>query len=96
MINLLFFYYTNNGLENSYMPNRYGDYLYLFLLVVIGNLVILIPFYWNNYIIYREAIVMSLVYIFCKKYPNQEYMVFFVLKVKATYFIWVYFAMTCL
>ncbi len=96
MINLLFFYYTNNGLEAGYMPNRYGDYVYMILFVFLGNLLFLIPFSWNGFIILKEPFLMSLIYIFCKKNPNQQFVVFFVLSVKAMYFVWVYFAMTCL
>jgi len=70
MINLLFFYYTNNGLESSYLSNRYGDYVYLILFVFLGNLLFLIPFSWDSYIILKEPFLMSLIYIFCKKNPN--------------------------
>ncbi len=96
MINLLFFYYTNNGLEQSYLPNRYGDYLYLLLFCFVLNAIITVMFSWNSFVILKEAVVMSLIYIFCKKNPNQSFIVFFILKVKAMYFIWFYFAMTCL
>ena len=96
LMNLLFFYYTNNGLEASYTNNRYGDYLYLVLFVFLGNLLILIPLSFNDYIILREPFIMSLIYIYCKKNPNQSFMVFFILKVKAMYFIWFYMAMTAL
>ena len=70
LMNLLFFYYTNNGLEASFINNRYGDYLYLVLFVFLGNLLILIPFSYNDYIILREPFIMSLIYIYCKKNPN--------------------------
>ncbi len=96
MINLLFFYYTNNSLEASFSNNRYGDYLYLILFVFLGNLAILIPLSWNNFIVLREPFIMSLIYIYCKKNPTQSFLVFFILKIKAMYFIWFYFAMTAL
>lgn len=39
LTNLLFAYYTINGLETSFLPNRYGDFLYLILISFFGNYV---------------------------------------------------------
>lgn len=39
IMDLLFFYFTNNALESSYFPNRYGDYLYMLIFIIIGNYV---------------------------------------------------------
>jgi hypothetical protein len=39
ILNLLFFYNTNNFLESSFLPNRYGEYLLLFLFVLSLNYV---------------------------------------------------------
>ena len=38
-----------------------------------------------------ESFSFSLIYIFCKKYPNQIFGVLFILKMKAAYFPWFYF-----
>ena len=39
MTNLLFAYGTFNGLESTYLPNRYGDFLYMILISFFGNYV---------------------------------------------------------
>ena len=37
MANIVFVYYTLNGSESSFLPNRHGDFLYMILLLFIGN-----------------------------------------------------------
>ena len=37
LTNLLFAYYTLNGSESSYLPNRYGDFIYMLLILLFGN-----------------------------------------------------------
>lgn len=32
---------------------------------------------------------MSLTYIFCRKYPNAKIKLFFILEIKAMYFVWI-------
>lgn len=39
IINLVFFFFTNNALESSYIPNSYGGFIYLIILAYFGNLV---------------------------------------------------------
>lgn len=39
IMDLLFFYFTNNSLETSYFPNRYGDYMYMIFFIIFGNYV---------------------------------------------------------
>lgn len=39
---------------------------------------------------------MSITYIYCKMNPNQVFQVFYIIQVKANYFIFVYFFMTLL
>lgn len=39
IINLVFFFFTNNALESTYLPNNYGSFVYLVLLTYFGNLV---------------------------------------------------------
>lgn len=39
IMDLLFFYFTNNALETTYFPNRYGDYLYMLFFIIAGNYV---------------------------------------------------------
>lgn len=40
IINLVFFFFTNNALESSFFPNNYGGFVYLLIFVYLGNLVI--------------------------------------------------------
>lgn len=87
-MDLIFFYFTANQLETSYFPNRYGDFLYLLFFVIFGNLLIVVPFSFGTYVIIRKAVVLSLTYLFCRKYPNSTITVFFIIKMKAMYFIW--------
>lgn len=44
----------------------------------------------------RKALNLSLMYIFCKKNPNAKILVFFILSVKAQYFIWLQLGLTLL
>lgn len=46
--------------------------------------------FWNEYILLYESFAFSLIYIFCKKYPNQMFGVLFILRVKAAHFPWYY------
>ena len=39
IMNLMFFYNTNNFLEQHYLPNRYGEYLFLLCFVLLLNYV---------------------------------------------------------
>lgn len=39
IINLVFFFYTNNSLETSFLPNNYGDFVYMIIFAYFGNLV---------------------------------------------------------
>lgn len=94
IMDLIFFYFTNNSLEETFLPRRYGDYIYMLMFILLGNYLLIIPFSWNNYIIMRKALNLSLIYIYCKKNPNAKFAIFFILRVKAQYFIWFYFLMT--
>lgn len=40
IINLVFFFSTNNNLESSYLPNNYGAFVYMIIFVYLSNLVI--------------------------------------------------------
>lgn len=88
IMDLLFFYFTANQLETSYLPHRYGEFILLILYAIVGNYLIVIPFSWNNFVILRKALSLTLTYLFCRKYPNSSITVFFVIKLKAMYFIW--------
>ena len=88
IMQLIFFYYTSNALEKSYLPHRYGEFLYMLIFLFLGNYLITIPFSWNNYVIVRKSLTLSLTYLFCRKFPNSTIVVFFVIKLKAIYFIW--------
>ena len=92
---LIFFYYTNNPLEKSFM-SKYGEYLYMIFYVFVCNTIILILFSWNSYVILKEAFVVSLVYIFCKRNPSQKFQILFILMLKGYQFIFFYVIMVCL
>lgn len=94
IMELLFFYYTANSLEKTYLPQRYGEFLYMLGFVFIGNHLIMIPLSWNGFLIVRKALTLSLTYIFCRKFPNTKITVFFIIKLKAIYFIWFQLFMT--
>ena len=50
---------------------------------------------WNfngGHIILADSFIMSLIYIFCKKNPNQMFMFMFIFKIKAKYFPFAYMA----
>ena len=92
---LIFFYYTNNPLEKSFIT-KYGEYLYMILYIFVLNLIILVIFSWNGYVIMKEAFVVSLVYIFCKRNPNQKFQILFILMLKGYQFIFFYVFMVCI
>ena len=72
------------------MPNRYGEYLTLIFFIYFLNLFVNIVFYWNSFFILRPSFMMSLVYIYCKKNPEQRFKVFFLFLVKGAYFPWIH------
>lgn len=39
LTSLLFAYYTLNGSEGSYLPYRYGDFIYMIIILLFGNTV---------------------------------------------------------
>ena len=81
-----------NGLEAKYTSRNYGEFLYMIFFIFFGNLIFLIPFYWNSYLILKTSFIMSITYIYCKRNPNVTFMFMMIFKVKAIYFIWIDFA----
>lgn len=89
IMQLIFFYFTTNQLEASYLPNKYGDFLFMILYLIIANYLILIPFSWGEFVILEKSLNLSLTYIYCRKHPNASIIMFFIIKLKAMYYIWV-------
>ena len=46
--------------------------------------------HYGGYLLLYESFAFSLIYIFCKKYPNQVFGVIFILRIKAAHFPWFY------
>lgn len=71
-----------------YMPNNYGEFLYMisfvYLLSFLGQAII----HYKGWILLYQSFSFAITYIFCRKSPDQEFKVLFILKLKAYQFIW--------
>jgi hypothetical protein len=56
----------------------------------LGNQIGQTLIHFGGYLLLYESFAFSLIYIFCKKYPNQVFGVLFILRIKAAHFPWFY------
>lgn len=72
------------------MANRYGDFLYmisfLFGVSFLGQAIV----NYGGYLLLYQSFAFALTYVFCRKNPDQEFKVMFILKLKAIQFPWFY------
>ena len=85
LLDLYFFSITCGRMEQQYRPNKYGEFFYMILFLVILTYIIEIAINWNGYALLATCFKMALTYIFCKRNPNERMMLFFVFTIKAAY-----------
>jgi len=73
------------------MANRYGDFLFMIAFIhsvcFVGQAIV----NFGGYLLLFQSFAFALTYIFCRKNPDQEFKVMFILKLKAIQFPWFYF-----
>lgn len=86
IFNLIFFYMTINPLERNYVPTFYGEFLMLLSFVFCSCFFLGSLINWGGYFVISKSFSFALTYIYCKKFPNDSIILFFVLKVKTAYY----------
>lgn len=86
IFHLIFFFMTNNPLEKSFIPALYGDFLTMLGFVLSFCGIFGAALNWGGYLVLSDAFTFALTYIYCKKFPNDSIILFFILKIKTAYY----------
>lgn len=85
LFEIYFFAITAGRLELEYRPSRYPDFFIVILFNAVGCLLIELLMNWGGWVLLSTSFVMSLTYIFCKRNPNEQIMLFFIFTCKTAY-----------
>lgn len=86
LFELIFFFFTNNPLEKSYIPRNYGEFVYMNFFVAVCCFITNAILNYGQWMICSTSFMFALTYIYCRKYPNNYIMVFFILRIKTAYY----------
>lgn len=80
----------SNGLEKSHVPYKYADYLFMLCFFFWGSFVCQLYFVWGGQLVLYESFIAALTYIYCKRFPAQQFKMMFMLQMKASEFPYFY------
>jgi hypothetical protein len=86
LFELYFFTLVCTRLEQSYRPKRYADFLVMLLFIAVLTILCETILNWQSYVVLSKAFVMAIIYIFCKRNPNERMFLMFAFHIKASYF----------
>ena len=83
---MMFLYNQSKSLESTEFEGRTSDYIFFLLF----NAILLLPIsYFFNFIVLGRSLIMSIIYLWSRKFPNVQMSFYFGIKFMGMYLPWV-------